>query len=169
MTSAARKTVFTFLVFALVSLLLFLTVQLGHVARLVPLKVVVLAFGLVLFQLLLELWPGLARLFTPYEQVHLPGASRVENPREEGHHASDGSQRIGLVISWIGLAVVLAYLFGFLVGISLYLFLYLKVRAGESLRFSVVASLAAATLLFLVFEVVLGSSLYEGALFALPW
>ena len=169
MTSAARKATFTVLVFFLVLVLFVLTVQLGHVARLVPLKVVIPALVLVLFQLLLDLMPGLARRFAPFEQVDLPARKDIRDSGSANLDTRVVSQKETLAIFWIFLVLVLTYLLGFLIGLPLYLFLYLKIPARESWRVSVSTSIVLGGLLFIVFRLGLDTSLYQGLVPPLAW
>lgn len=169
MSSAARKTTFTVLVFFLVLALFVLTMQLGHVARLVPLKVVIPALVLVLFQLLLDLMPGLARRFAPFEQVDLPARKDIRSSRAASLDNRSFPQKETLAIFWIVLALVLIYLLGLLIGLPLYLFLYLKIPARESWRVSVSTSIVFGGLLFVIFRLGLDTSLHQGLVPLLVW
>ncbi len=121
MIKFSEKAGFTLLLFAFVALLLYLTLELGRVARFVPLNVVILTMGLLLLQLLLDLVPRLTRRYGRLEQMK---PHRIEWVREKirtsfiadpGVPAQEPPAAKLSIFAWLMMMLSLVYLLGFLI------------------------------------------------------
>ena len=121
-----QRIVFAALITLLLGILLLLTVPLGEQARLVPLAVVVPTLLLAGVQLLRE-WRA-------------PQHHSIVSPETD----SSACQEL-YAVGWVLAAPLLITLFGLQLGAPLYLFLFLKIRGRESLRFALIAALALVT------------------------
>jgi len=70
------------------------------------------------------------------------------------------------VAAWFAGCTVLIYLFGFVIGIPIFLFLFLKIWAKESWLLSIVLSAAVLGVIFISFIYLLRVQLHEGILFS---
>ncbi len=69
-------------------------------------------------------------------------------------------------ILWIGVVIVSLYLLGFLVGIPLYVFAFLRLSAGRSYKQSLLLSAGATGFIYLLFIELLQYRLYQGLIFS---
>jgi hypothetical protein len=156
---------------AVVTLITVLTLQLGPVARLVPILVAIPTLGFLLFQLALDLMPGLSRRFRFLEKKD---PFNVESLNEESLTRSRSRPvdrttpaKTATVVLWVLLMFPLTYLLGFSVALPLYTLLYLRLRSKESWLLS--ASIALGMLVFVRGALVhlFGIQLYKGELWSL--
>lgn len=70
-----------------------------------------------------------------------------------------------LAVIWVGVALALVILLGFLVAIPIYVFGYLLLHGRRTLRHSLIAAVATTFGIWLGFEVLLRYDLYRGMLF----
>lgn len=163
-----ENALFTLLLIAFVSVILSLTFGLGRVGRLVPLTVAIPALGLLAFQLMLDLWPQVAKNYSRLEKKDL---FRVEPLREKSraNTSSEGAAermirrgRESIAFLWLALIFLLIYLFGFLIALPAFTFLYLKVRSGEGWIMSVLRAAGMCVLVYGVFMLALDIRLHEG-------
>lgn len=164
------RAAFTLLLFAFVILITSLTLGLGRVARLVPLAVAVPTLVALALQLLLDLSPRLAQTYRRLEKRDLfsvetlraksQARAVVEETEEKAQR--DGSERQTFL--WLLLLLPLVHLFGFLMALSLYVFLYFRGRADAGWLLSAAAAAGMGGLLYSVFILALGIHLYEGLL-----
>ena len=70
------------------------------------------------------------------------------------------------VAAWFTGCTVLIYLFGFVIGIPLFLFLFLKIWAKESWLLSIILSAAVLCVIFFSFVSILRVPLHEGIFFS---
>lgn len=166
------KTLFTLGLLTFVSFILYWTLELGRVARLVPFKVVIPTLGLLLVQLLLDLIPQWAEKYQQWERIDLfrvkPSRERTERQvswQEEGTKGEmlKGSKEL-LIFFWIGLFLIFISFFGFFIAIPFYTFLYVRERAGEGWFLALGLSAGTGSLIYGVFTLLLGARLYEGLL-----
>jgi hypothetical protein len=68
-------------------------------------------------------------------------------------------------ILWIGFVVTVLYLGGFLVGIPLYIFAFLRLASGRSYKQSLLLSVGATGFVYLLFIELLQYRLYQGVFF----
>lgn len=170
MIKFSEKAGFTLLLFAFVALLLYLTLELGRVARFVPLNVVILTMGLLLLQLLLDLLPRLTRRYGRLEQIKPHRSEWVREKIRTSFTAdpvvpAEEPQATQLsIFVWLLMMVSLVYFLGFLIAIPLYMLLYLRGRSGEGWPLSLAMAGAMWSLPYGLFHLVLRTHLYEGLL-----
>lgn len=163
---------FTLILTAFVGLMLYLTINLSPVARLVPLAVAIPTMGLLIFQLAIDLAPGLEQRYRRFEKVDLLNVEHIRetisshNQPQSANAADDvsGGRRELSAFSWSLLLLALVGLVGFLVALPVYTLLYLRWRSGESWRLSLAVAAGMGGLLYGVFIVALRLRLYEGHL-----
>ena len=168
MINSPGRTIFAFFVFICVTTLFVLTLDLGRVARMVPLKVVVPTMLFVVLQMLFELVPGLAQKFSRFEKLRFvkseqirertlisSGAAVMENSR---------AKRELRMFAWILSLPVLIYIVGLLTAIPIFIFFYLRWNSKESLRFSLLMTAGTWIFIYGVFVLTLKVNLYEGLL-----
>lgn len=69
-------------------------------------------------------------------------------------------------ILWIGFVIVSLYLGGFLVGIPIYIFAFLRLSSGRSYKQSLLLSAGATGFIYLLFIQLLQYRLYQGLIFS---
>lgn len=170
MIKLEEKALFTLLLFAFVAGLSVLTLGLGRVARLVPIVVVIPTFLLLALQLLLDLLPRLAEKYSVIERQDM---FRVEPLREKSLSGQSAEQSEEIVLRrsrelnallWLLAMFGLIYLFGFLIALPLYVFLYLKRQSKEGWLISITVAAGICGLLYGMFMFAIGTGLYEGHL-----
>ena len=92
MMKFSEKTLFTLIIMAFVSLLFYLTANLSPVARLVPLTVLIPTLGLLTFQLVLDLVPGLEGIYRRFEKVDLFGLEQMRERVPTQDQAEPGKE-----------------------------------------------------------------------------
>ena len=170
MISTEGRTRFTLLLFAFVTYLLYLTLDLGSVARLVPLQVAVPTLAFLTIQLVLDLAPVLAQKFSPFEKIRFVGTQALQDQTladAPGAVTRTLIDRRGLcAFFWILLMLFFIYVFGFLLAIPLYTFLYLTIRGKQRWLLSIAMAATLWGLVYGVFAVLLNSSLHRGHLWS---
>jgi len=170
MIKFSEKARFTLFLSAFIALLLYLTLELGRVARLVPLSVVIPTLGLLLLQLLLDLVPRLTRRCDSFELTRL---YRTEWVREKVRTSFTSNPEVPpkesqttelSMFAWLMMMLVLVCLLGFLIAVPLYTLLYLRGRSGEGWTLSLSVAGAMWSLPYAVFHLALNTRLYEGQL-----
>ena len=166
MNNSLAKTGFTFFLLSFVTVLFFLTLQLGHVASLVPIKVVIPTLALLIFQFVLDLVPGLAEKFSRYEKLQFFRSEQLE--KESRIYSSDSKPeesrgvRERRALIWFLLLFLFILFFGVITAVPLYTFLYIRRRAKESWLFSIGMAAGMGVLIQGVFVIILRARLYEG-------
>ena len=166
-TSIRESAWFAFALLGVLGGFLYLTLPLNPVARMVPLAVAVPAILLVSLELLLELAPGLAKRYRFLEQKDVFGVEPLRESIAAVPNSELKAKRAGRelsVFAWVSSIPVLTYIFGFLIGVPLFLFLYLRWRSESSWRFSITSAGASIALLYFLFIELLRAPLYEGRL-----
>ena len=156
---------FALTLLGVLGVILYLTLSLNPVARVVPLAVVVPAIALVSIEILLELAPGLAKRYRFLERKDVFGVEQLRgNVRTESDSAiqARSAGREASVFAWIGSIPALIYIFGFLMAVPLFLFLYLRGRSKERWLLSITTAAASTALLYFLFIEMLRVPLYEG-------
>lgn len=170
MNRPGERAFFTFSLLAFVVAIFYMTLGLGRAARMVPLAVAVPTMCLLAFQLVLDLCPRLARKYGRLEKKDL---FKVEPLREKSsaRTASEppaeepaGGDKEANVFLWLLAMLASLFLFGFLIGLPLYVFLYLKLRSGEGWLISSGMAAGVLGLLSLILVFALRARLYEGEL-----
>ena len=166
MAKLNEQAAFTLFLLAFVGLLFYSTMGLDHVARLVPMRVVIPTFAMLAVQLLLDLNPSLAQWISSSEKTDLLGVTRLRG-RAGGEMASAAGGRNReerRALLWVLLLLVFIYLLGFPIAVPLYTLLYLKKRAEEGWVLSLGITVTLSSLVYAVFALVLPTRLYSGEL-----
>lgn len=164
------QALFSLVLLILVSLIFYISLDLGRLARLVPLRVVVVTLALVVFQLLLDLLPGLAERNNADGET---GALEIGQGEGIGKIVPKSdlakiqvriprSQKELGVFLWVLAIPAFIYLFGFLTTLPLYTFLSFKLRSRESWLVSTATASLVLCLIYGVFVILLGARLEEG-------
>jgi hypothetical protein len=91
-------------------------------------------------------------------------AKRIVEWKAEGEEdASFG--RIALSIAWVAGYACLLYFVGFLIATPVYMFLYMLIHGGHSLRNSALMTVGTTLMIWLTFQVAFKYPLYPGVLF----
>ncbi len=166
MTASARVA-FTALLWVCAGWLLWQTLQLGGMARLAPIWVIVPTFGLLLLQLVLDLCPqrlsglkrfmaasaGGGRLPEPLSDAgSVPADAAAQSPARHGHPP----------IAWLLALALMVQPLGVVVAVPLFLLSYLVGRSGEPLWRAVAVAAAVFALLRFGFPKILGIELAPG-------
>ncbi len=101
--------------------------------------------------------------------IHIINEIRGRIKKHQASEAGQGAEKVPLsryfrAPVWIGCFMIALYLFGHLVGVALFSFLYLKVH-GEKWLTTIGFSLGVMALIYGGFEIALQTQLYEGILF----
>ncbi len=165
-----ERAIFTLVLLGFVTLIFFMTLGLGPVARLVPLRVAIVTLALIVVQLVLDILPRHAERIYVTEQPH-PSEARqirgvVESPIRSNSHQSTGrlptlKRELGVFL-WMLMLPAAIYLFGFLVAVPLYTFFFLKVRSRKAYPLSIMAAAGLFCLLYGIFDILLGIPLEIG-------
>ena len=159
------RTLFTLGVFVLVLAFLVLSLDYQPRARLVPLIIAVPTLLLTLLQLLIDMSPAGGRRFSFLQEYDLFGidAGRVAAPSGEGRPAGTVFRRELNFAAWLLLLMALIYFLGYLVTIPLFLVLFLRLRSSESWLMTLSITAATWAFVYVVFIVIMGAPLHEGA------
>jgi hypothetical protein len=165
--SLTRRACFSSLLLGFAAVILSLSLGLGRVARLVPLAVVVPTLLLLLFQLLMDLLPGLAEIYSRLERKDLFGVQEFRQitgkPGEESEDSGLRGRRERRVFLWLFALPGLIYLLGLLLAIPLFTLFYLK-GGSEKWLTAMAIALAICCLIFALSLIDSGARLYEGLL-----
>lgn len=168
MINSRVKTGFTLLLLAFVTTLFVLTLDLGRVAHLVPLKVVIPTLVFLVVQLVLELSPGLARKFNKFEKIRFVKSEQLQEKKRISSTVSvtenSRAKRELRMFAWILSLVVFIYFFGLLIAIPMFMLFYLRWRSGERWLFSILMTAGMWGLLYGVIVIALRTHFYEGLL-----
>lgn len=165
-----EKSLFTLVLLAFVAVMFVMTLSLGRVARLVPLVVAVPTLVLLAVQLMLDAAPGLAASFSAMELKDpfgiRPRLESILAAVSNGGESDDARRHLReqSTFLWLTLMFALIYLFGFVVALPSYTFLYLHRRSGEGWMTSALVAAVMAALPYGIFVVALRLHLYEGVL-----
>jgi hypothetical protein len=131
-TQWSWKSAFTVFLLGIISLFLIQTLSLNSLARLVPLLVVVPTWALVLAQVKRDLRGEGTNLAVEKTLFSTSDEYRKSVVRRAGRREIlNRMNRSGAGVAWVVMMFALVYLFGLLLGSPLYVFLYLKFRAGK--------------------------------------
>ena len=160
-----EKALFTILLMTFAGLLFYLTINLSPVARFVPLTVLIPTLGLLIFQLALDLVPGLEERYRRFEKADLFGIERIRErvTADKIDKVSQSRQEFNLML-WLLMLVASIYLFGLMIALPAYTFLYLRWRSRESWKLSITIAIGIYCLIYSVFILALRVRLYEGHL-----
>ena len=159
---------FTLFLLAVAALLFCLTLDLGRIARLVPLWVVIPTMGLLLLQLIVDIAPKEAKARHHPRADWLLGTVRQTAIGDTGtHSAAAGPQShdvhsVGRNFIWIAWMVISIYLLGVLYAVPFYALLYLRMQARQGWRSSIAVASTMGLVLYALIVHVLGKTLYGG-------
>lgn len=154
---------FTLALLVFATVMLYATAGLSEVGRLVPLSVLVPTLVLLVVQLCLDLAPGFVEKHSLLEKKDVFGIEQMRpKAAEEADSGAWRGRRELNVFVWVTLVAGLMYLVGALIGLPLFLLLYLKVRSREGWVLSIGLSAAMFGFLYGVFVAVLNVRLHEG-------
>jgi presenilin-like A22 family membrane protease len=164
----AEEKVFTFLLILTVFTMLILTFGYHSEARLVPLLVGICTL---VFMVLLGIMAISTRFAQWYQKLEgrslssLTGRSEESQSPEGDVDPLNHSKKGKSVIGWLLFLTASTYIFGFLVAIPVFLFLFLKLRAKEGWVLSLCLSAAVTGTVYLVFALILHVPLHRGILY----
>lgn len=165
-----QKACLTFLLFTFAAVIFCLTFGLGRVARVVPFAVVIPTLLLLLFQLLMDLSPQLAKKYSGLEKKDMFSVDglrkQVSPPVEEAKVEPAERNKEGKVFLWLLAMFGLIYLLGAFIAIPLYTLLYLK-RHSEKWLTSIAVTLGICGLVYAMSVFDSGAWIYEGLLWRL--
>ena len=168
MNSSLVKTGFTFFLLLFVTALFILTIDLGRVAALVPIKVVIPTLGLLIFQFVLDLVPGLAEKFSRFDKLRFVRSEQLEKESRTYSSESKPEESRGIrekrAFIWFLLLFLFILFFGVMTAVPLFTFLYIRRRAEEGWLFSIGMAAGMGVLIQGVFVILLRTRLYEGLL-----
>jgi hypothetical protein len=172
MIKFTERTAFTLVLLAFTALIFYITLGLGPVARLVPLRVVVVTLALILLQLLLDLFPQLTEKTyastqtDPFKTEQIKGIDKGLSR----HNHSNVQQEIPTfrkelrIFLWLLVIPTSIYLFGFFTAAPLYIFFSFKVWSREGWLKSIAAAIGLWSLLYVILHILLSIRL-EGGIF----
>jgi hypothetical protein len=129
----------------------------GSGSRTLPVVSGIFSAALVGFMVAMMFFPGLAAWYQKFEKkavVSTKDLSREEKKRERS------------VVLWFSGCTAIVYVLGFLIGIPLFLFFFLKLWARESLFLSVTIAAVVVAVVYFVFVYILNVPLHEGIVFS---
>lgn len=163
----------------LVTITMFVSYSLGYSpsTRLVPLIIAVPGLVFMILQLIIDSLPGVSRrLGRLGMNKDLFGAEEIR-VREKGAAEAAGIKKAlapartripeAIMFVWIVWFVALIYLFGYLVAVPVFVFSFLKFRAGASWVFSILGAVLMEVVVYAGFVILLNVFLYKGLLFTL--
>ena len=135
----------------------FMGFQFGGNAKVLPLLSGIFSAAMMGFLIFMAFSTRLSAWYQKLESATI--LSKVDlNAKEKKRELS--------VAAWFAVCTVLIYLFGFVIGIPLFLFLFLKIWAKESWLLSIVLSVAVLGVIFFSFVSILRVPLHEGIFFS---
>ncbi|MBW2447459.1 MAG: tripartite tricarboxylate transporter TctB family protein [Deltaproteobacteria bacterium] len=159
---------------ALVVVALFETRGLGSVAQLVPRAIAVPTLALIVFQLLLDLFPGLRERLQVIERRELVGVQAVREEvhpehivvREHPTPEDPGGARQGeaSAFGWMAGMLGAAFLLGFTVGGPLFALAYIRFHGRRPWPVSLAVAIGLGLAIVGVFDWTFGAALWRGQL-----
>lgn len=160
MLKLSEKTIFTLALTSFVLLFLFSTKSLSPTARLVPLAILIPTLLLLFFELILDLSPKLASYYNKYDKVDL---FNIKRRKYSNHEIKQNLQKQEFkLFSYIFFLTISIYLFGFLITLPSYIFLYLRFGVQEKTKVAISISITIFSLLYFVFIWLLRINFYSG-------
>lgn len=167
-----RKTgslIFSFVLFSFVLILVILDFGYPRQARLVPLIIGVPTLFLIVYVIVGEAWmPRLLKHFeTDITKIATgqPAHALAPRPSRTDTHRSGGWKSVVVIIAWMIVLLITVFLFGFLIGLPLFILAYLKVQARAGWTSGLLVSAIAALFFYLGFGLLWPGQLFQGILF----
>jgi hypothetical protein len=167
MIKFCEQAVFTLVLLVFVGFIFLLALDLGRLARLAPLVIVIPTLVLLVYQFGLDLVSWLALSKGRSRTMDLPGVDRLGEAQAQLEQRTEAMRRGRRELNmffWVLLMFAFIFLFGFSFGVPLHTLLYLKVRSGEGWLLSTAMASGMWALLYGVFGLLLPVRLYEGQL-----
>ncbi|MFC1872270.1 tripartite tricarboxylate transporter TctB family protein [Chloroflexota bacterium] len=161
-----RKGSFWFTVLISIIALMFIVgaFDYGDRARLVPILVGIPTLLLGMLVLISEKYPRLISGFDISVEDFTPKDEEIETrfKQEVVQHSTKG---VLTIYSWMWGFFILVFLVGFLIAVPVSTFLYIKLRERTGWLKALVISIGIGGLIYLGFEILIGTILFEGILF----
>jgi len=163
----------------LVAITMFVSYSLGYspTARLVPLIIGIPGLVFMILQLIIDSLPGVSRRLGMLGiKKGLFGAAEIRAREKRAREDASlkkvlppARRRIpeAIMFVWIVSFVALIYLFGYLVAVPVFVFSFLKFRAGASWVFCILGAVLMEVVVYAGFVILLNVFLYKGLLFIL--
>lgn len=168
MTSRADR-VLTAALLAIVLLLLVETLAMGRVARRVPEPVVLITLGLLVLQVLVGLFPAVARIARAYSTQPVIEAMGADGARDAIEATADpppGRREILAGVLWVAALPALVMTAGLVPSTFLYALVYFRFRGAMRWLPALTAAVGLSAGLYILVERLLGVMLHRGPL---PW
>lgn len=164
MSRINERQIFVLALLAFAAVMIYATVGLSEVARLVPLAVLVPTLVLLVIQLCLDLAPDFVQKHSAIERKDVFGIEkmRLKAGENAANAAASRGRRELSVFLWIAFLPILMFLLGSLIALPLYLLVYLKVRSKERWLLSISLAVGMFGFLYGAFVAVLHLRLHEG-------
>lgn len=171
--SRVEKILFTALLLLCCLLFLFLTLPLGKMAKMVPIRVLVPTIVLLLLQLVRD-WRAKQNILPTFRQVPkthgiVPKKQLYRKPSERQLNISGASGNTGReyhILFLLVLIPALVYLFGFLFSAVLFICFYYRFCCKKSFWFSAAVSLGVAIFLYFAVIMFLGIDIKSGLIWS---
>jgi Na+/H+ antiporter NhaC len=147
----------TFLFIGITMVLSYLTSVLGEPARLVPARVLVVLWTCLLLQMAIDVVPGLKNKLEKLRIMPAAPLERAQPPQAD--QAKTSSAREWSTILWLLLLPGTVYIIGFLIGIPVWIFCYMKIRSRESWFLSSTLAVVSWGILYGIFVLLIGAPL----------
>jgi len=163
------ENILTFFLLCVAIIFIVSSLKYESTARLVPLIVGIPTLFLVFIQFLLETIPSFSKFKKNIEGVNVFGKPKILQERklgkEENNQRNNKKSRDEKnILLWIILLVFAIWLIGFLIAIPLFIILFFSLNNIFKLHQSILASLITITIVYLLFDKLLGLTLYKGLL-----
>jgi hypothetical protein len=160
-----EETVFTLFLLGVVALMVILTFGYRAGARLVPMMVGLITLNLMIFVALIVLLPGLATWYRRIEGKSLSvlkQKGQVTAPADGRTYLKKIRRRELAMVGWLAFLTVAIYVFGFMIAIPLFMFLFLRFWAHEGWMISLCLPGIVTGIVHLLFVYVLRVPLHGG-------
>ena len=163
------ESILTFLLLCIVIIFIVSSLKYESTARLVPLIVGIPTLFLVFIQFLLEIVPSFSKFRKNIEGVEFFGKTKILQEQKLGkeENKQKNNKKSGAeknILLWIIFLVFAIWLMGFLIAIPLFIILFFSLNNIFKLYQSILISLATTTIVYILFDKLLGLTLYKGLL-----
>ena len=152
-----EEKIFTLLVLIITILMVIVSFQYSGGSRMLPLLSGIFTSLLMGFLVIMTFFPSIASRYQKFEMKSIL-SEKLLSVSEKKREFS--------VVAWFTGCTVLIYLLGFMIGIPLFLFLFLKIWAKESWPLSVVLAVVVPAIIYFTFVYLLNVPLHRGLLLA---
>jgi hypothetical protein len=152
-----EEKLFMILLLAVMLLMAVTGFKYGGGSRILPVVSGVFSAALMGFMVLMSFSPALTAWYQKFEKKNIFSAEPLEDPEKKRERS---------VTVWFAGCTAVIYLLGFMVGIPLFLFLFLKLWAKESWVLSIGLAAVVTIVVYIAFVYLLRIPLHGGLLFA---